>query len=47
VKNKKIRCCNCKKVLKEREIDKTRNEYKNNPLCKLCSEELYRAFNGD
>jgi len=40
-------CVSCHKEVTDKTIDKTRSEYKINPVCKSCSEELYRAFNGD
>lgn len=44
---KKVKCISCKQEIVETEIDKTRTNWKKSPLCKSCSERIYRAYNGD
>lgn len=41
-----IMCISCGKKMRDRDIDKTRTEYKTNPVCQKCSDELYVALNG-
>lgn len=35
----------CKKEVLEKNIDKERTNWKQSPLCKSCSDEVFRAFN--
>lgn len=42
---KKIKCINCKQEVAEKNIDKERDNWKQNPLCQRCSDEVFYAFN--
>ena len=42
---KKIKCITCKQDVPEKQIDKERDNWKQNPLCKSCSDEVFNAFN--